>query len=213
MVGIPILLGEKLAAVYEVARWAGESNHTGNRHVHRARSRWPGWPLGRTTLSGFWHQIPLSPVKMLKTWYVVHFLVPTRHTCASQVSWISGFLASDSSDGDRGTDSDEGGSVGTHPCHAQSVYCERAAGEREHTEEHTRTMVGQHIHEANPGLASGARVNGARVNGARVNDRLILRGAREVVRRMPRQRLAHTPGHRSAYSRAHTTYSLTLDRA
>ena len=44
--------------------------------------------LGRTTLSGFWHQIPLSPVKMLKTWYVVHFLVPTRHTCAPQVSWF-----------------------------------------------------------------------------------------------------------------------------
>jgi hypothetical protein len=25
---------------------------------------------------------------MLKTWYVVHFLVPTRHTCAPQVSWF-----------------------------------------------------------------------------------------------------------------------------
>jgi hypothetical protein len=36
-------------------------------------------------------------VKMLKTWYVVHFLVPTRHTCAPQVSWISGFFASDTS--------------------------------------------------------------------------------------------------------------------
>lgn len=27
---------------------------------------------------------------MLKTWYVVHFLVPKRHTCAPQVSWFFG---------------------------------------------------------------------------------------------------------------------------
>ena len=50
--------------------------------------------LGRTTLSGFWHQIPLSPVKMLKTWYVVHFLVQRDIPVPPRYRGFSGFLAS-----------------------------------------------------------------------------------------------------------------------